>query len=210
MFKQTSLPKTLRSKIKHKDKYNFKKNVLHVSELSYNCMYRVYEKRKHNNDDFGSLWNLFRGNIFDQYISPILGETQVRVSFRVPKTNFIIRGKIDAVNHEKNIIYEIKTVKSVKFIKNPYSYHIPQGLFYLSNFDPLATLKFVYLSMDGYKVFTFSGTQKDISDAMKEFEKKAKILGSALFLNKKPIPQKGSECNWCEHKKMHTCPLFEN
>lgn len=210
MFKETDLPDCIKTDMEDDREYTHRDNVFHVSELSYTCMFRQYMDRLEGKQFDGSAkWNIYRGRIFDQKLTKLFDENEVRVQHRIKGTPYIIRGRIDGLLYEENEIYEIKSVASIRYVKQPYPYHIPQGIFYLNSYDPLATLKFLYVSMDGYKVFEYNGDLETASSYMDEFERKGKILGKSLKTGVAPEPDKGNECKWCRYKEEGKCPILK-
>jgi hypothetical protein len=195
--------------LESKGDYTSRDNVFHASELAYNCMYKAYRDRTEGKEfnDAGK-YALWRGRVFDQYITKLFDENELRVTQRVPNTPFTIRGRIDGVDYENNILYEVKSVASIKYIRDqPYAHHIPQGLFYLNNYDPLATLRFLYVSMDGYVSLEYVPDPSEMRAHNDEYNRKAKELGLALKHGEPPEPVKCAECKWCNYKKDKTCPL---
>ncbi len=210
MFEVVDPPKQLIDATKLDDNYTYRDNVFHVSELSYTCMYKIYHDRMEGKDfDDSGLWNLYRGRVFDRAITPLFDENELRVQMRVPGTDIIIRGRIDAVDYEENVIYEVKSVASIKYVRKPYNHHIPQAVFYLCNYDPKAKLKILYVSMDGNKTFEYTGGPQNADAMMRDFEAKAKILRLAMKTGEAPEPTKGGECNWCRYKGEGRCPIVK-
>ena len=210
MFKEAPLPKCVKEDMEDDRNYTSRDNVFHVSELSYNCMYKMYMDRKEGKQFDGSAnWNIYRGRIFDKALTPLFDENEVRVQHRVKGTPYVIRGRIDGLLYEENEIFEVKSVASIRYVKNPYPYHIPQGIFYLNTYDPMASLKFLYVSMDGYKVFEYQGDRETADAYMNEFERKAKLLGKGLKNGEPPEPERGGECNWCRYKEEGRCPIVK-
>ncbi len=210
MWKLGKTPKKLIDATEISDKYVYRDNVFHVSELSYTCMYKIFYDRIEGKEfNKSGLWNIYRGIVFDRAITPLFDENELRVQMRVPNTDIIIRGKIDAVDYDENVIYEFKTVVSIKFVRKPYQHHTQQALFYLCNYDPNAVLKLVYVSMDGHKTFEFVGGRQNADAHMPDFVKKAKSLRKALRNKEAPEPQRASECNWCRYKEEGRCPIVK-
>ena len=71
----------------------------------------------------------------------------------------------------------------------------------------MATLRFVYVSMDGYKVLEFDGDKAEMKGIQKEYERKAKVLGKALKTKQEPEPTESNECNWCGYRKEGKRPI---
>jgi len=211
MFKQTDdLPECILEDMSMDGDYTTRDNVFHASEVAYTCMYKAYMDRKEGKEfDNQAMYNIYRGRIFDRHLTKLFDERELRVQHRIKNTPFIIRGRIDGLNYDENCIYEIKTVQSIKFVRAPYKHHIPQGLFYLTNYDPKATLKFIYLSMDGYKVFTFNGDLGSADAIITEMENKAKALGEGLINKKPPQAEKANECKYCRYKGEGRCPIVK-
>lgn len=205
------MPDCIFDDVHKEDSYTTHDNIFHASELAYTCMFKAYMDRttgKQFPDD--AKWNLYRGRIFDSYITKLFDEDQVRVQRRVHGTPYVIRGRIDGLNYDENCIYELKSIVSVKWIKNPLKHHVPQGLFYKMNYDPKAKLKFIYVSMDGCKTFEFKDTKKNLKDAeqiMTDYDNKAKILGDSLINKEPPEPTRANECKWCRYKTEGLCPI---
>jgi len=208
MFKETELPKCIKEDMEDNRNYTSRDNIFHVSELCYDCMYKAYLDRKEGKQFDGSAnWNIYRGRIFDKAITRLFDENELRVQHRVKGTPYVIRGRIDGLLYEENEIYEVKSVMSIRYVNQPYNYHIPQGIFYLNTYDPMATLKFLYVSMDGYKVLEYTGDRETADAYMNEFERKAKLLGKALKRGEPPEPTKANECKWCRYKEEGRCPI---
>lgn len=211
MFEETDLPDCVKADIYEEREHTIRDNVFHVSELSYTCMYKQYLDRlegKDFNDD--AYWNIYRGRVFDKRLTALFDENELRVQHRVKGTPYIIRGRIDGYNYDTNSIYEIKTVASIKFVRAPYKHHIPQGIFYLNTFDPLANLHFLYVSMDGWKNFKYTGDIETAGMFIEDFEDKARVLGKALRTGDPPEPIKGGgECNWCRYRQEGKCPVMK-
>ena len=209
MFKQTDdLPECILEDMALNSDYDTRDNIFHASEVAYTCMFKAYMDRQEGKEfDSGATYNIYRGRVFDKHLTKLFDEKEVRVQHRIKNTPFVIRGRIDGLNYDTNTIYEIKTVQSIKFVRAPYKHHIPQGLFYLTNYDPKATLKFIYLSMDGYKVFTFDDTMQTADSVMVEMEEKARKLGEGIIKGEPPLPVKGNECRWCRYKEEGRCPI---
>jgi hypothetical protein len=190
------------------DNYIMKNNVFHVSELSNTCLLKMYLDRIDGRIcDDQCEWALYRGRIFDQHITKLFDETQRSVTHRVPKTNYVIRGKIDGLNYEDNLIVELKTAQFMDYLKQPRDSHINQALFYLACFDPLATCNILYVSMGGYKNFEFTGTKSELNQVMKEFNRKAKLLGDSLKSETPPEGTPNKECDYCTHRELGNCPI---
>jgi len=211
MFKQTDdLPECILEDMSMDGDYTTRDNVFHASEVAYTCMYKAYMDRKEGKEfDNQAMYNIYRGRIFDRHLTKLFDERELRVQHRIKNTPFIIRGRIDGLNYDTNTIYEIKTVQSINYVRGPFKNHIPQAVFYLTNYDPLATLKFIYLSMDGYKVFTYDDTLQTADSVMAEMEDRAKTLGLAIKEGEPPTPSKGNECKYCRYKKQGRCPIVK-
>jgi hypothetical protein len=209
MFKQTNeLPQCILDDMEMKMDYTTRDNVFHASEVAYTCMYKAYMDRLEGKefDDTGK-YNIYRGRLFDKHLTKLFDENELRVQHRIKNSPFVIRGRIDCLDYESNTIYEIKTVQSIKFVRAPFKHHIPQGIFYLTNYDPLATLKFMYFSMDGYKVFEYEDSLETADAIMKEMEERAITLGTAIKKEEPPTPTKGGECRYCKYKEQGRCPI---
>ena len=209
MFKEVELPECLRKEVFEDDReYTNQDNVFHASELSYECMFKVYMDREYGKgfpDD--ARWNLYRGSVFDKAITPLFDENELRVQQRVKGTPYVIRGRIDGLNYDTNEIFEVKSVVSIKYVREPFKHHVPQGLFYLGNYNPEATLKFLYVSMDGYKVLEYIGGFETMEAELENFDAKARIIGKAIRKGEPPEPVRANECKWCRYKKEGTCPI---
>lgn len=202
------MPKVIHDDIFKKDHHDSRPNVFNASELAYTCPFKMFMDRtlgKGFPDE--AMWNLYRGKIFDQYLTKLFDEDQVRVQRRVKGTPYVVRGRIDGLNYDENCIYELKTVFSVKWVKQPMKHHVPQGLFYLANYDPEAKLRFIYASMDGCKTFEYTGTLEEMDGEMQLYDEKAKVLGDALKAEEPPEPVKGNECKWCGYKQEGLCAI---
>lgn len=210
MFKQTDdLPECILEDINEERDYTQRDNVFHASELCYTCMWKQYMDRQEGKKfDDQAKWNIYRGRVFDNRLTKLFDENEVRVQQRIRNTPFVIRGRIDGLNYADNCIYEIKTVQSIKFVRAPFKHHVPQGLFYLHNYDPNATLKFIYISMDGYKVYTYQGSREEADSVVRDMEEKAKVLGTALIKGEAPDAERGNECKWCRYKAEGRCPIM--
>lgn len=211
MFKQTDdLPECILEDMDLDGDYTTRDNVFHASEVAYTCMYKAYMDRLEGREfDDDAKYNIYRGRIFDRHLTKLFDEKEVRVQHRIKNTPFVIRGRIDGLNYDTNTIYEIKTVQSIKFVRGPYKTHIPQAVFYLTNYDPLATLKFIYLSMDGYKVFTYDDSLETADAIMSEMEERAKNLGMALKKRSPPEATKDGPCRYCIYKTQGRCPIVK-
>jgi hypothetical protein len=214
MFKEVELPECLRKEVFEDDReYTNQDNVFHASELSYECMFKVYMDREHGKgfpDD--ARWNLYRGSVFDKAITPLFDENELRVQQRVKGTPYVIRGRIDGLNYDTNEIFEVKSVVSIKYVREPFKHHVPQGLFYLGNYNPEATLKFLYVSMDGYKVLEYTGGFERMEAELENFDAKARIIGKAIRKGEPPEPIRANECKWCRYKNETgelACPLVK-
>lgn len=208
MFKEAGIPKPIQADMDVNINFHERDNIFHVSELSYECPLRMYLDRTTMKkiDDSGK-WNIYRGKIFDKYLTALFDEKEIRVQHRVPGTNYMIRGRIDGLTYEDNCIYEIKTVEHMDWMKQPRNPHINQSVFYLANYDPLSTLKIFYASMGGWKCFEFNGTKSDVNGIMKEFDRKARILGDALKCKEEPTGVSCKECEWCIYRGEGMCSL---
>lgn len=210
MFEEGKLPECIIEDMKDDRDYTSRDNVFHVSELSYDCMFKQYMDRLEGKQfDDSAKYNIYRGRLFDKCITPLFDENEVRVQHRVKGTPYVVRGRIDGLLYEPNEIWEIKTVASISYVRQPYKHHVPQGIFYLSTYDPKATLHFLYLSMDGWRVFNYSGGIENADAYMEEFERKAKTLGRAIRNGEPPEPQRANECKWCRYKEEGLCPIVK-
>lgn len=210
MFKEGDLPGCIKEDMEDLREYTSRDNVFHVSELSYECMFKQYMDRAEGKQfDDGAKYNIYRGRLFDKAITPLFDENEIRVQHRIKGTPYVIRGRIDGLLYEPNELFEIKTVGSINYVKQPYRHHIPQGIFYLSTYDPKATLKFIYLSMDGWRVFEYQAGIDTADAYMEEFERKGKILGRAIKDGVPPEPTRANECKWCRYKEEGRCPIVK-
>lgn len=208
IFEPTKLPTQIEEDMELDQNYTQRPNIFHVSELSYDCMFKAFLDRKEGkgfNKD--ALWNIYRGTIFDRYLTKLFDENEVRVQHRIKGTPYVVRGRIDGILYEENEIWEIKTVASSKFVRNPYNHHIKQGLFYLCTYDPTAKLKFLYASMDGHKEFEYVADRETADQVLMEYEEKARMLGDGIKKDEPPEPTRGSQCNWCRYKEEGKCPI---
>lgn len=208
MFKQVEIPKALQDDINKEYDYHTKDNIFHVSELSHNCILKMYLDRKEPTPiSPKGKWAMYRGKIFDNHITKLFDEDQIRVSHKVPGTNYVIRGKIDAITYDANELVELKTVEFMDYLEEPREAHKNQALFYLACYDPLAKLQVLYVGMGECKCFEFVGTKSELNGILKEFDRKARLLGDALKENKPPEPMSCKECNYCGHRALNKCSV---
>lgn len=208
MWEEVELPKEVLNDIDRDMNYTERKNVFHASELAYNCPLRMYFDRTNMREvDSRGLWAMYRGRVFDKHINQLFDESEIRVAHRVPGTNYIIRGRIDGINYTDNVIYEVKTVEFMDFMKQPRDAHQNQALFYLACYDPLATLKIIYVSMGGNKTYKFTGGKSELNSIMQEYDRKAKILGNSLKKKEEPEPLSAKECDFCTWRQKSMCPI---
>lgn len=208
MFKEVQLPEVITEDINKSRPHNSSDNIFNVSELSNNCLLRMYLDRREPTDvSERGKWAMYRGRIFDQYLTKLFDEDQIRVTHKVPGTNYVIRGKIDAITYKTNELVELKTVEFMDYMKEPRDSHKKQALFYLSCYDPLATLQVLYVGMGGWKNYQFTGTKTELNAVMKEFDTKAKLLGDSLKNNEPPEGMSCKECDWCSHRPLKKCPI---
>jgi len=219
MFKESELPECVYNEVFEDDReYTNQDNIFHASELCYGCMFKVYMDRKEGKCfPKDAMWNLYRGRVFDKALTPLFDENEVRVQQRVKGTPYVIRGRIDGLLYDidgKNEIYEVKSVVSIKYVQQPFKQHVPQGLFYLGNYNPNARLKFLYVSMDGYKVLEYDAGFETMEAELENFDRKARIIGKAIRKEEPPEPTRGNECKWCRYKNLEEgnvakCPIVK-
>lgn len=216
MFEECELPQPLYHEVFEDDRnYTNQPNVFHASELCYQCLWKVYWDRvegKSFPDE--AKWNLYRGRVFDKAITPLFDENEIRVQQRVKGSPYIIRGRIDGLSYDKNEIYEVKSVVDIKYVREPFKHHIPQGIFYLGNYNPQATLKFLYVSMNGYKTFKYVGGFENMEAELENFDRKARLIGKAIKDETPPEPERANECKWCRYKNepdgsLCKCPIVK-
>ncbi|MDH7507753.1 MAG: hypothetical protein QHH15_08235 [Candidatus Thermoplasmatota archaeon] len=183
------------------------KNIIYVTEACFECPLRSYYRRKFGEEfDDKAYWNISRGKIFDEYLTEFFDDKQVPVQCRIKDTAIVVRGKIDGVFYDPPEVWEIKTVASVRRLKEPYPIHKKQALFYQYNWNPMAKTYIWYISMDGYKVFEIWGE----NSVVEEMIENSKSLYEGLVNNVEPKPKKSNECYFCKHKETRCCLFNEN
>lgn len=94
--------------------------VYHVTELLY-CLRKVYYTKTVGRDDFSisSLWNIFRGNTFDNRFSPLFEKNQI--NYTSHRNGLTITGTLDFVWLDEDnfdpVLYDLKMPASVFYRK---------------------------------------------------------------------------------------------
>jgi len=176
--------------------YEYDDRRIHCTELT-GCLLKAWLRRRVPIErDFDRLWFLYRGIVYDELWTSLFPRNQIRVTHRVAGGPTIV-GRYDFFYD--NAIWEMKTVNSVRRLDSPYEHHEKQLKFYCycENID---YGKLLYVSFDGYCVFTVDCSEEKVLPVVEEFERKAVELYKALKTDVPPEPDADEwECRYCEY-----------
>jgi len=193
-----------------------KENVFYPSELPY-CIRRNYFLYKNPKEIDLETKKIFEsGSIVHSWVRDVLfkGFTEMALkdfkweeSLIFKGNDFEIHGRYDdlvAVElHEKPILLEIKTVRSLKYIKEPKRHHVMQLNFYLTVLK-LETGYIVYIDRTNlqHKIFKLTKDKRLFDEMLK----RAEMLRRALKEKKIPIAEarldvtKRWQCRYCPYR----------
>jgi len=175
---------------------------VHVTELV-SCLRKAYFRRKLKHlpeRTAGDLWYFYRGLIFDELWTGLFPRNQVRVTHRIFGGPTIV-GRIDFIAYEPDpIIYELKTISSLRGLDEPHESHVKQVKFY-AWCENIPQARIIYVSLEGVKVFDIDCSDSD--KVVEEMQMKAMVLYECLKSGEIP-PKTNStwECKNCMFKEM--------
>lgn len=187
--------------------YTKRDGSIDCTELLY-CMRKAWLRRKYQPPkSLESAFYLFRGKLMDREFSKLFKRNQVRVTHRVPNGPVIV-GKLDWI--ESGIITDLKTTKTLFYVKGAKKEHEKQVKFY-AYCENRERGKVTYMDFGGAEVF-----EVDCSDAhevIKEFEGRAMVYYRCLKADEPPAPEgrdteRQWECKNCECKEY--CDAIED
>jgi CRISPR/Cas system-associated exonuclease Cas4 (RecB family) len=148
-------------------------------------------------------WWIYRGNVFDELWASLFPLNQVEVRYKV-NDKLTIVGHADFVYND--CVYELKTIKTLKYLKEPKEHHVKQVKFYAHCLG-LEIAKIIYVSFEGFKIFDVDCS--DSEEVVQELTEKA--LTFHEFWENCKLPPKTAEeweCKFCEVQRY--CKEFEN
>lgn len=158
--------------------------------------------------DFKTLYNFFRGNLFDHELTGIFPLNQVRIEHIVEDPDygdFLITGKADFI--DEGIVWELKTVKSTYYFGSDGANdaHKRQVKFYASCLGQ-TTAGIIYLDMGDSVQYIYK--EDDWTPIVRELEDRARLLRKCLIEDTMPEPDGRqpdtggkSQCDYCEFEE---------
>jgi len=184
-----------------KDYEYYRDESIHVTELTY-CLRKAYLRRKIEQPPektIDGLWFFYRGLIFDEMWTGLFPRNQVRVTHRIPNGPTIV-GRIDFIAYEPDpVIYELKTISTLKAVNEPKEEHVIQTKFY-SWCENVQKARIIYVSFEGVRIFDIDCSNVD--EVVENLEWRAVTLYECLKKNKIPPKEDTWECNYCELKEL--------
>jgi len=178
------------------DDYHNKPNTFSLTELLY-CVRKSFYRRKIPRDlDLESSFNIYRGKVFDNLWCGLFQHNQVRSTYRCRHIPITISGKYDFIT-SNNVLTDLKTTKSLYYIKEPSEEYKKQVRFY-AWLNSLDKAQIIYIDFGDCKVFPVE--VGDCTELFEELEDKAAQLYFALENCVPPV--KGADgwmCKKCEY-----------
>lgn len=195
------LPQPIKDEILHRvndGDYQNKPNTYSITELLY-CIRKSYYRRiKPKHSSLNAAFNMYRGQVFDQLWCRLFIHNQVRCTYRCHSIPITISGKYDFLTDD-GILTDLKTVKTLFYIKAPSPEYVIQIRFY-AWLNSIEKAQILYIDFGDCKAFPVA--VGDCTQLLEEVESKAKTLYDALQNNKAPTKDLSTptwQCEGCEY-----------
>lgn len=194
----SDLPKSIRDHIlaKVNSEYRSMPNTFNLTELLY-CLRKAYFHRVDPKPfALEAAWNIYRGELLDEVWTPLFQRYQIRCTYRCKNVPAVIVGKFDFLD-ENGVLTDLKTAKTLYYIKEPKEEHVKQVRFY-AWCNAVEKAQLIYADFGDVKVFPVE--VGDCSELLADLEGRALCLYLSLH-NEKPPVERGPEwmCRGCEY-----------
>jgi CRISPR/Cas system-associated exonuclease Cas4 (RecB family) len=201
-----------RAVIKKVEEESGDRSGIHVTDLVYDCLRRAYYDKKLGDlisavSDSEGLMVVWIGQMLHEMpIDPVNCEHEKEIEIEFDGVK--VEGRVDELCRlgDSYIVIDKKSTRSIP--SNPLDHHIKQVLFYSAILTRkcgyrVSHVGVMYLDVANLKtkLFIIPINTQIVEVALREMERKAKLLSQALQTNNPPAPDPGWLCSYCPYFK---------
>jgi len=180
---------------KSMNKNSGKRNGIHVSSISYDCMRKAYYSIKYGNRfNLNTLMTFWIGQ--QVHKTPILAENEIPLEWER------IRGSCD--DYENGILLEKKTCTVIP--SKPREQHVKQAEYYSVMLEeqgkPVKKIYILYIDINNKKIKVFEAKRRDSKTIKKEMLEKRDAIEKAMREGKPPERNISWLCSYCNHSNI--------